>query len=56
MGRKEDILEKVRGIAEPLAAAEGLELIDLEFAGGGGQTILRLYIDRAAASDRKSVV
>lgn len=48
MGRKEDILEKVRGIAEPLAAAEGLELVDLEFAGGGGQTILRLYIDRAA--------
>ena len=48
MGRKDDILEKVRAIAEPLAAAEGLELVDLDFAGGGGQTILRLYIDRVS--------
>jgi ribosome maturation factor RimP len=48
VGRKEDILERVRAIAEPLAAAEGLELVDLEFGGGGGRTALRLFIDRVA--------
>lgn len=46
MGRKEEILEKVRNIAAPLAAAEGLELVDLEFAGAGGHPTLRLYIDK----------
>ncbi len=51
MGRKDDILERVRAIAEPLAAGEGLELVDLELggSGGGGGTTLRLYIDRVAA-------
>ena len=47
MGRKEEILEKVRNIAAPLAAAEGMEVVDVEFAGTGGHTTLRLYIDRA---------
>jgi ribosome maturation factor RimP len=46
VGRKEEILEKVRNIAAPLAAAEGLELVDVEFAGSGGHPTLRLYIDR----------
>ena len=45
MGRKDDILDKVRSVAEPLAAAEGLELVDLEL-GGSGRTTLRLFIDR----------
>lgn len=47
MGRREEIVEKVRAIAAPLAAGEGLELVDVELAGGGGRTTLRLYIDRA---------
>jgi ribosome maturation factor RimP len=47
LGRREEIVEKVRAIAEPLAAGEGLELVDVELAGGGGRTTLRLYIDRA---------
>jgi ribosome maturation factor RimP len=46
VGRKDEILEKVRAIAEPLAAAEGLELVDLELGGAGGRTTLRLFIDR----------
>ena len=46
MGRKEEIVEKVRAIAAPLAAGEGLELVDVELGGGGGRTTLRLYIDR----------
>jgi len=47
LGRKEDILEKVRQIAAPLAAQEGLELIDVEIGGGGGRQALRLFIDKA---------
>jgi ribosome maturation factor RimP len=48
LGRREDILEKVRQIAAPLAAQEGLELIDVEIGGGGGRQTLRIYIDKAA--------
>jgi ribosome maturation factor RimP len=47
MGRKDDILEKVRRLAAPLAAQEGLELVDVEMGGGGGRQTLRLYIDKA---------
>src|SRR5947209_13121703 len=47
MGRKEEILDKVRQIAAPLAAQEGLELIDAEIGGGGGRQILRIFIDKA---------
>ena len=46
MGRKEDILEKVRAIASPLAAQDGLELVEVEFGGGGGRQTLRLFIDK----------
>jgi ribosome maturation factor RimP len=47
LGRKEEILERVRQIAAPLAAQEGLELIDVEIGGGGGRQVLRLFIDKA---------
>jgi ribosome maturation factor RimP len=50
VGRKEEVLDKVRAIAEPLAAAEGLELVDVEFGGGGGRTTLRVFLDRVAGS------
>jgi ribosome maturation factor RimP len=46
VGRKEEILDKVRQLAAPLAAQEGMELVDVEFGGGGGRQILRIYIDR----------
>jgi len=40
-------LEHVRGIAERVTAASGLELVELEFRGGGGKSrMLRLYIDK----------
>ena len=47
MGRKDDILEKIRAIAGPVAAAEGLELVEVELGGAGGRTILRVFIDKA---------
>ena len=46
MGRKEEILEKVRQIASPIAVHDGLELVDVEFGGGGGRQILRVFIDK----------
>lgn len=46
MGRKDDILEKVRAVAGPVAAAEGLELVEVELGGAGGRTTLRLFIDK----------
>src|ERR1041384_593723 len=46
MGRREETLAKVRTLAAPLAAQEGLELVDVEFGGGGGRQTLRLYIDK----------
>ena len=49
MGRKEDILEKVRAIAEPVIAAEGLELVEVELGGAGGRQALRIFIDRPGA-------
>lgn len=39
-------LEHVREIAERVAAAHGLELVEAEFRGGGKARMLRLYIDR----------
>jgi ribosome maturation factor RimP len=47
VGRKEEILNRVRQIAAPLAAQEGLELIDVELGGPGGRQILRLLIDKS---------
>ena len=49
MGRKEEILERVRTLAAPLAAQEGLELVDVAL-GGAGRTELTLFIDRADKS------
>jgi len=46
VGRREEILEKVRQLAAPLAAQEGLELVDVEIGGGHGRQTLRLFIDK----------
>ena len=40
-------LEHVRQIAERVAASQGLELVDVEFRGGGRARLLRLFIDKA---------
>lgn len=39
-------LEHVRQIAERVAASQGLELVDVEFRGGGKARMLRLFIDK----------
>lgn len=43
---KHTVEEKARQLAEPLCAAEGLELVDVEFLREPGGWILRLFIDK----------
>jgi ribosome maturation factor RimP len=39
-------LERVRGVAERVAASSGLEVVDVEFRGGGKARMLRVFIDK----------
>ncbi len=39
-------LEHVRQIAERVTASQGLELVEIEFRGGGKARMLRLFIDK----------
>lgn len=43
---KPPVTEIVTGLAEPHAAALGLEVVDVQFVREGGQRVLRLLIDR----------
>jgi ribosome maturation factor RimP len=43
---KQKVEEKAQELCEPLIAAEGLELLDLEFIREHGGWILRLFIDK----------
>ena len=42
------VTQRVWELAEPLALATGLELVDVQFRPEGGRTMLRLLIDRPA--------
>ena len=39
-------LDQVRQIVDRVAASQGLELVDVEFRGGGKARMLRLFIDK----------
>jgi ribosome maturation factor RimP len=41
--------DKVREIAERVAASSGLEIVEVELLGGGKHRMLRVYIDRPGA-------
>ena len=43
---KQTVEERARQVAEPLVAAEGLELVDVEYKREHGGWILRLFIDK----------
>ena len=45
---REDILAKVREIARRVADSEGIEIVDIELAGGGRSRVLRIFIDKPA--------
>jgi ribosome maturation factor RimP len=38
--------DRVRGIADRVAAASGLEVVEIEFRGGGKSRMLRVFIDK----------
>jgi len=46
-------LDRVRGIAERVAASSGLEVVEVELHGSGNARTLRVYLDKpgAAAGD-----
>jgi ribosome maturation factor RimP len=39
-------MEKIRAVAERVAESHGVELVEIEFRGGGKARMLRLYIDK----------
>jgi ribosome maturation factor RimP len=42
-------VERVREIAERIAASSGLEVVEVEFLGGGKARMLRVFLDKPAA-------
>jgi ribosome maturation factor RimP len=42
-------IDRVREIAERVASSSGLELVDVEFRGGGKARMLRVFLDRLPA-------
>ena len=44
-------VERVREIANRVAASNGLEVLDIEFLGGGKARMLRVFLDKPAAGN-----
>jgi ribosome maturation factor RimP len=44
-------VERVREIADRVAASSGLEVVEIEFLGGGNARVLRVFLDKAAPLD-----
>src|SRR5215467_16253119 len=44
-------VERVRQIADRVAASSGLEVVDVEFLGGGKARMLRVFLDKPAAGN-----
>ena len=44
-------VERVREIADRAAASSGLEIVDLEFLGGGKARMLRVFLDKPSGRD-----
>jgi ribosome maturation factor RimP len=42
-------VDRVREIAERVAASSGLEVVEIEFLGGGKARMLRVFLDKASA-------
>ncbi|MHB1845626.1 MAG: ribosome maturation factor RimP [Deltaproteobacteria bacterium] len=44
---QESVVDRVTGLAEPLAASLGLEVVDVEYLREGPRWVLRVFIDKA---------
>ena len=45
-GMRDTVVAKVTEIAERVGRSEGIEIVDVELAGGGRNRLLRIYIDK----------
>ncbi|HKW97567.1 MAG TPA: ribosome maturation factor RimP [Bryobacteraceae bacterium] len=45
---RHEVVSRVEQIAERVAASEGIEVVEVEFKGGGGHQLLRISIDKPA--------
>ena len=43
---KADLIQQVTAIAERVGEREGLEIVEVQLAGGGGARLLRIFIDK----------
>jgi ribosome maturation factor RimP len=43
---RQDVVSKIEEIAERVAASEGLEVVEVELKGTGGNRLLRIFIDK----------
>lgn len=43
---RENVVARVLEIAERVGAAEGIEIVDVEFKGAGNRRVLRVFIDK----------
>jgi ribosome maturation factor RimP len=43
---KSDVIETIKNLLHPILEEKGLELVDVEYAGGGRGSVLRIFIDK----------
>ncbi len=43
---RQEVVSKIEEIAQRVAASEGIEVVEVEFKGGGGNQLVRISIDR----------
>src|SRR6185312_8585896 len=41
-----EIINQIKEIAERVGSSAGLEVVDVQFLGGGGSRLLRIFIDK----------
>jgi ribosome maturation factor RimP len=46
-------MEAIRGLAERVAGSHGLEVVDVEFGGGGKSRTLRVFLEKDAAERKR---
>jgi ribosome maturation factor RimP len=49
-------LEKIRALADRVAASHGLEVVEIEYLGGSKQRVLRIFIEKNAEGRAKQAV
>ena len=43
---RQDLMDKIREVADRVARAVDIEVVDIEFLGGGKHRVLRVYVDK----------